>query len=295
MVAYASVMTPPQQTLKASTWAIELISQTLPGAGDDRLNAEDLDRLTGAICDASQRSLEWYRNTETSIENKKSEGFDPVTEADRAVESDIRTAITQLFPDHAIVGEEFGSTGEGPISWVIDPIDGTRAFVSGQPMWGTLVGLMIDDVPVAGWMHIPPLGETFVGATKCLFRDQSGHECQQHTSTTQTIEESILLCTHPTMFAEGDEAESFDRVSTMARMTRYSGDCVNYGLLAMGLADLVIENQLASYDIIPLIPIIESAGGVVTTRTGESPVEGGFVVAAANETLHERALAALNQ
>jgi len=162
-------------------------------------------------------------------------------------------------------------------------------------MWGTLVGLMIDDAPVAGWMHIPPLAETFVGASRCLFRDRSGTERQLQTSKTQTIEDSVLLCTHPTMFANGDEADSFGRVSMAARMTRYSGDCVNYGLLAMGLADLVIENQLASYDIIPLIPIIESAGGVVTSRAGGSVIEGGFVVAAANETLHEKALVALNR
>ncbi len=264
-----------------------------------------LDAVTDLVRQASVRSLAWYRAGER-VDNKSTSGFDPVTEADKAVEAALREGLSARFPGHAILGEEFGLTGEGPIRWTIDPIDGTRAFITGQPMWGTLLGLSVDGTPIAGWMHIPVLDETYIGyddtgsgntgsgeTAGCRLMNAEGTR-NVSVSTTETMADAIVLCTHPDMFAPGPEADAFGRVVEAVKMVRYSGDCVNYGLLAMGLADLVIENGLADYDIVPLIPIIESAGGVVTDLDGRPPLSGGYVVAAATAALHQETLAVLN-
>lgn len=261
--------------------------------------AAHLDEVANMVRAASMLSLDWYRRPDSRlggrIDNKASEGFDPVTEADRAVESELRERIGERFPGHAILGEEFGLTGDGPYRWVIDPIDGTRAFITGQPMWGTLLGLQFNQRPIAGWMHVPPLDETFIGhsETGCTIV-VAGERRTATVSAITSIEDATLLSTDPTMFASGWEAAAFAAVADRAKLVRYAGDCLNYGLLAMGLADLVVENGLASYDIVPLIPIIEAAGGTVTDLDGNSPVEGGFVVAAATGELHQAALSALN-
>jgi myo-inositol-1(or 4)-monophosphatase len=250
-----------------------------------------VDAVTDMVRAASTRSLDWYRRLDR-IDNKDADGFDPVTAADRAVEEDLRSRLAERFPDHAIMGEEFGLTGEGPFRWTIDPIDGTRAFITGQPMWGTLLGFQVGDEPVAGWLHVPVLGETYVGHQSCRF--MTAEETREvAVSTTTELGDAVVLCTHPDMFAPGEQADAFGRVAETAKMVRYSGDCVNYGLLAMGLADSVIENGLAAYDIIPLIPIVRAAGGIVTDLEGNTPMEGGYVVASATEELHRQTLAML--
>lgn len=258
---------------------------------------EDVTRL---VQEASNRSLLWFRQApggaqeSLDVGNKAAAGqFDPVTEADRAVEDEIRAGLHKLFPDHAILGEERGLTGSGCIRWIIDPIDGTRAFISGQPMWGTLVGLQDGDQTLAGWMHQPTTSETYVATPSRSWWDSAQGRRPLQTSSVTTLEDAILLCTHPTMFETPAEIDAFSRVDAAAKLTRYSGDCVNYALLATGSADLVVENQMQPYDIIPLIPIVENAGGVVTGLDGASPLQGGWVVAAATPELHQAALAAL--
>lgn len=248
--------------------------------------------ITELVRTSSRRALDWYR-TGHDVENKRSEGFDPVTAADRAVEDELRAGITRLFPGHAILGEERGESGDGPVRWVIDPIDGTRAFIIGHPMWGTLVGLQIDGRPVAGWMHQPVLDETHV-ATPAGGRLMIGQRTSGlATRGTTRLAEAVLTATHPDMFEPGEERAAFARLADQVRMTRYSGDCGNYGLLAAGHVDLVVESGLASYDIMALIPIVEAAGGIITDLACELPVDGGFVVAAATAELHAAALAVL--
>ncbi len=247
-----------------------------------------LDAVTEVVRRAGDQSLRWYRSLDR-IDNKREVGFDPVTEADRAVEAEIRRELEARFPDHQILGEEFGISGAGEQRWTIDPIDGTRAFITGQPMWGTLLGFQDQGRPVAGWMHIPVLGETYIGHGSCRLRTSEG-ERTVGVRAVDRLDEAVVLCTHPDMFAPGPEADGWNRVANEARMVRYSGDCVNYGLVAMGLADAVVENGLASYDIVPLIPIIESAGGIVTDRDGNPPLDGGFVVAAGTPELHQAIL-----
>jgi histidinol phosphatase-like enzyme (inositol monophosphatase family) len=256
----------------------------------------DIDRheavITGLVRAASRLALDWYRQP-IVVDNKRAAGFDPVTAADRRVEDELRAGLGRLFPDHAILGEERGESGSGPYRWVIDPIDGTRAFICGQPMWGTLLGLQVEDRPVAGWMHQPVLDETHVATPGGGRLILGGRARPLEASKVTDLADAILLCTHPSMFAAGHEHDAFARLDRAVRMTRYSGDCVNYGLLAAGHADLVVENQLAPYDIVPLIPIVEASGGVVTDLAGRPPLGGGYVVAAATAELHAAALEVL--
>jgi histidinol phosphatase-like enzyme (inositol monophosphatase family) len=273
--------------------------------------AKHLDEVADMVRTASRLSLDWYRRPGSRqagrIDNKSAAGFDPVTEADRAVETELRRRLEERFPGHAILGEEFGLSGESRYRWVIDPIDGTRAFITGQPMWGTLLGLEVDGRPTAGWMHVPSLDETFIGhqpapangtetaaASGCVLI-VAGERRIATVSEVTELADATVLSTDPTMFASGWEAVGHREVADRAKLVRYAGDCLNYGLLAMGLADLVVENGLASYDIVPLIPIVEAAGGLVTDLDGAPPVDGGFVVAAATSDLHAETLEILNR
>ncbi|MEO1063431.1 MAG: inositol monophosphatase family protein [Actinomycetota bacterium] len=257
---------------------------------DDPDLDELVDELTPVIRAASRRSLEWFRRP-IEVASKLAEGFDPVTEADRAVEDELRAHLTARFPDHRIVGEERGTTGSGELSWIIDPIDGTRAFVSGIPLFGTLVCLRDGDDPLLGWMHLPVLDETYVGRAGRAWMDGPAGRRELATRRTAALAEATVCCTHPDMFTEADEVAAFERVAAACRMTRFGGDCANYGFLALGFVDAVVETDLAPYDIAALVPIVEGAGGVVTSRDGGSPGDGGFVVASAHAALHEELLA----
>jgi myo-inositol-1(or 4)-monophosphatase len=220
--------------------------------------------------------------------------FDPVTSADREIEAFVRAELGRRFPDHGIVGEEGGTTaGTSRLRWLLDPIDGTRAFLSGMPAWGILLGLAEGDRPLAGVMHQPYLRETFLGTADGGWLRRDGATTPLRTRRRAGLADAILYCTDPAMFGSGREREAFARVGAACRMTRYGGDCYAYCLLALGQIDLVIEGGLAPYDIVPLIPIVEGAGGIVTGWDGGPAHKGGLVVAAANPTLHQRALALL--
>ena len=263
-----------------------------------------VDELTPEFVEISRGALEWFGTT-LDVANKAGDaadaaggvdvGFDPVTVADRTLEARFRAAILARFSDHSIVGEEAGRHGgTADVEWIIDPIDGTRAFVTGRPMWGSLVGVSVAGVPLAGWMHQPVLGVTHVGANGCTTMTRSdGVELEAHTRSISDLADAVLLCTHPGMFRTREERWGFAAVERAVQQSRFDGDCANYGFLAAGFGDLVIENRLQPYDIVPLIPIVEGAGGVVTTADGSSPLDGGWIVASANATLHEAALAAL--
>ncbi|MCW2885706.1 MAG: hypothetical protein QOE54_5640 [Streptosporangiaceae bacterium] len=259
-----------------------------------------VDLVDALIPRAGTLALRWFRADPAELgmaDKGGAAGFDPVTEADRAVEEFLRAELGGRFPGDRIIGEEQGVTGppEAGRCWVIDPIDGTKAFVTGVPTWGILLGLVMDGRPVAGWMHQPYLGETFMAAGGVgRFTGRSGQRPLRAARTTE-LAEAVLYCTHPNMFTTPGERTAFDRVAGAVRLQRYGGDCYAYCLLALGQIDLVVEGGLQPYDIIPLIPIIEAAGGVVTDRDGHAPLEGGFVVAAATPELHAQALALINQ
>lgn len=260
------------------------------------LTAAEVAEITGLVVAAGDRALEWFRR-EMPIRNKHTVvgGYDPVTEADHAVEDDLRAALSERYPNDRILGEERGETGQGLRRWVIDPIDGTRAFVSGNPLWGTLLGLHEGDQVLAGWMHLPALGETYVGTVDECWLEHGGERRDLATRATRQLSDAVLCATTPEMFEGPGERAAFERVADRAQLTRFGGDCVNYGLLALGTVDLVIEAGLNTYDIMAVIPVIEGAGGVVTDRSGARAMDGGFVVAAATHELHAAALALVNQ
>jgi len=247
-----------------------------------------------AMLDAGQIALRYFRQP-LAIDNKLGErGFDPVTCADRDVEACVREKLGGRFPGFGIIGEEDGiSPGTGDLNWVIDPIDGTKAFISGFPTWGMLLGLQQGDRVLAGLMHQPMTGELFSGSAAGGFLQQGDVTTPLQTRTTSRLADAILYCTHESMFANEENLTAFRRIAAKSRLQRFGGDCYAYCMLALGQIDLVVEDTLQPYDIVPLIPIIEAAGGVVTDANGRTPVNGGFVVAAANKKLHEEAMALL--
>lgn len=265
------------------------------------LDLTTIDEVTDEVRRAGDQALGWFRRTIPVDAKPGDRGWDPVTEADRTVEAALRAALAERFPDTRVIGEEFGESGAGDDVWIIDPVDGTRAFVAGSPMWGTLLGFVQNGRPTAGWMHLPALGETYIGrpgvggdGVDAIMIERSGERRPLRTAATERLSEAVVACTHPGMFSDEAERASFDAVLGEARSSRFGGDCVNYGLVALGFVDAVIETTLMSYDIAGIIPIVEGAGGVVTTVDGGSAVDGGYVVAAANRALHDRILSVIN-
>ena len=249
-----------------------------------------------ALAEAGPLALRWFRIPLTADDKGGPLGYDPVTEADRAVELLLRDHITARWPSHQIVGEEQGTIGDdGRLRWVIDPIDGTKAFVTGVPAWGILVGLVVDGVAVGGWAHQPYLDETYAAVGGEGWFTHAGERRPLRTSDVTDPAVASMYSTHPSMFFVEPDRGAFERLSGAVRLQRFGGDCMNYCLLATGHIDLVVESGLQPYDIIPLIAIIEAAGGVVTDRAGRSPLDGGFVIAAATPELHARALELVNE
>ncbi len=232
------------------------------------------------------------------VENKAVGGaFDPVTKADRGAEKAIVQALAARFPDHGVVGEEFGTKpGTSRFKWVIDPIDGTRSFIIGSPLWGTLIGVLEDEKPVFGLVDQPFTGERFWSGDKAAYQSVRGSRPGRiKTRECNRIEDAVLTSTHPDLFESAEQSAALTALKSRARLTRYGGDCYGYCLLAAGFVDIIIEAGLKPYDIVALIPIIERAGGVVTTWSGGDASNGGDIIATGNPRLHEDVLALINK
>jgi myo-inositol-1(or 4)-monophosphatase len=216
--------------------------------------------------------------------------FDPVTEADRAAEMAMRTLIGQNFPDHGIIGEEHGNERAGAeYVWVLDPIDGTKSFINGMPTWGTLIGLLRLGEPVFGLMHQPFTREHFSGdGGAAQYRGPAGARDLRARSCAN-VKDALLQTTSPLLMNEADRAK-FGRVEEAVKLSRYGGDCYAYCMLAAGNIDLIIETEIKPHDIVPLIPIIHGAGGIVTTWDNGPPQGGGRIVAAGDKRVHQAAL-----
>lgn len=226
------------------------------------------------------------------VDNKSQVGaFDPVTEADRAAEQVVREAIAERWPDHGIDGEEFGDTNpDADYRWIIDPIDGTRAFIMGMPMWGTLIGLAHRGRMVLGMMHQPFTGERFWnGEDGARYRGPDGERAIE-TRACAALAEATLTSTSPDLFATADDKARFEALAEDVKMRRFGGDCYAYCLLAAGHVDLIVESGLKPYDVAPLIPIVEAAGGRITSWDGGDPAAGGQVLASGDPALHDEAL-----
>lgn len=252
----------------------------------------DLVAFIEKLAQSSGEAILPFFRTGMSVMDKAREtgAFDPVTEADRAAETVIRRLIRATFPDHGIVGEEFDDhKPDAEHVWVVDPIDGTRAFLCGLPVWGTLIGLMKNGEAVIGAMNQPYTGELFVGGVgKAHLKGPRGMR-ELRTRSGDKLADATLMTTDPRLFA-ADERAAFERVEQAVRLSRYGTDCYAYAMLAAGQIDLVIEAGLKPYDIVALIPIIEGAGGIITTWDGKSAANGGRILAAANKALHAQAM-----
>ncbi|MCB1505715.1 MAG: histidinol-phosphatase [Hyphomicrobiaceae bacterium] len=232
-----------------------------------------------------------------AVDNKAGEGdFDPVTAADKGAESAISRALKQHFPTHGLIGEEHGTHQiDARYRWVVDPIDGTKSFIVGSPLWGTLIGLLDGDTPLLGVMDQPYTRERFWADRKAAWgRDVNGKVVRLKTRACPRIEDAILTTTHPDLLGGGASLKTFMRVKQRARMTRYGGDCYLYAQLAYGFVDIIMEANLKSFDIVALIPIVERAGGRVTTWDGRPATEGGSIIACGDPALHDQLLEFLN-
>jgi myo-inositol-1(or 4)-monophosphatase len=242
---------------------------------------------------ARQVILPYFRDVTLGTENKLRDSFDPVTAADRAAEEAMRAILAQARPDDAILGEEFGNTaGTSGLTWVLDPIDGTRGFISGTPTWGVLIAVSDGQGPFYGIIDQPYIGERFEGAPDGAVLAGPHGVRTLSTRAPRALSEATILSTFPEIGTEV-ERRGFHHVSTAARLTRYGMDCYGYALLAAGQVDLVIEAGLAPYDIQAPIAVIHAAGGIVTDWQGNPVHDGGRVLAAANAAIHADALAIL--
>ena len=256
--------------------------------------APDLAQFFDQLCEAASAATLPLFRTNPGVANKLDDDFDPVTEADRNAEKAIRDLLENRFPDHGIVGEEFGSVrGDARYQWIIDPIDGTRAFISGIPVWGTLIGLYDEGRPIAGVMDQPFTRERYLGLHgNASLSVGGGSPAQLQTSAVSSLGDATLMTTSPHLL-ETPEYQAYFDVEKRVRLFRYGCDCYAYCLLAAGQVDIVIESGLNIYDIAALIPIIENAGGIVTSWSGGDASQGGTILAAANRQIHAEAVSVL--
>ncbi len=255
------------------------------------MTAIDFAAFVNQLADVSGETILPFFRTSLSIADKNRSGtFDPVTAADHAAETAMRTLIQRTFPDHGIIGEEYGAErADAEYVWVLDPIDGTKSFISGMPNWGTLIALLRAGEPVFGLMNQPFIKERFSGASgRAHYRGPAG-ERDLRVRQCPTLSEAVLFTTSPLLMKATDRC-LFTAVEKRVRLSRYGGDCYAYCMLAAGHVDLVIETGLKPHDVLPLMPIITGAGGLITNWEGERPHAGGRVVAAGDARVHAAAI-----
>jgi inositol-phosphate phosphatase/L-galactose 1-phosphate phosphatase/histidinol-phosphatase len=247
------------------------------------------------LADTARDVVLGYFRKPFDIESKADES--PVTVADRGAEAAMRKAIAAAYPDHGVVGEEYGpDKRDAEYVWILDPIDGTKRFVTGNPQFGTLIGLLHRGRPILGVIAMPAMGERWIGAAghPTLHKDSRG-ERQARVRACPDLSKAALHTTSPLMF-KGADITAFERVRDCIAIPLYGGDCYSYGLTASGFNDLVIEASLGVYDHLPLVAVIEGAGGMITDWGG-APLNlnsDGRVIAAGDRRCHEAARALLS-
>ena len=249
--------------------------------------AESLVRQVG------KELLSRFRTDLTVDDKSLGHGFDPVTDVDKKVERVMRDAIARQYPAHGIVGEEYGDRAGNGLTWIIDPIDGTRAFMTGMLHWGTLLGLSEGTRPIIGTMYQPFADELFWGnSTEAGYR-HGKEQTTLHTRRCRELADAVMGTTGPEFYRRKEELEGLGRLRDQVLFTRFGGDCYVFAMVAMGQLDIGLEASLKPCDIQPMIPIIEGAGGVVTTWEGGDANQGGRVVAAGDPELHAEAVEVL--
>lgn len=256
---------------------------------------DDLIITAHALADAAREAtLEHFRRTDLAADNKEQDRFDPVTVADRLSEERMRAILATRRPQDGILGEEYGvSEGSSGLTWVLDPIDGTRSYLSGTPTWGVLISVADETGPIYGLIDQPYIRERFEGGFgRARVVGPSG-EAALRCRPPRALADAILFSTFPEV-GTPEEGAAFRQVANRAKLTRYGTDCYAYGLIASGMIDLVIEAGLQAYDVQAPIAVIEAAGGIVTNWQGGPCHDGGQVLAAANREIHAEAMRLLN-
>ena len=254
--------------------------------------SDELCRFAATLAKAAAEvSLKHFRQP-IDVDNKLGDtGFDPVTMADRGAEAVIRKLIEAAYPDHAIHGEEYGfKETDSPFEWVLDPIDGTRAFISGLPTWGTLIGLKYEGEPVIGVIDQPYIGERYIGWTTGA--ELNGKPIK--TRSCSSLSKATISTTDADLFGTADR-KTFDSILKQSRLVRYGLDCYAYAILASGFMDVVLETGLQPYDMMALIPVVRGAGGVATCWSGDAPGPSGKLLAVGDPRLADNILGQMAQ
>ena len=257
---------------------------------------EALLKFAHKLADQSSLAILRMFRQKIDIANKEAgTSFDPVTEADREAEKIMRSLVAKDWPEHDFYGEEFQNIDRNAeYQWCVDPIDGTRSFIMGYPTWGTLIGLKKSGVPYLGIMNQPFTNERYWSTERhALYSGPDGDRILQ-TRKCASIEDAMLATTDPGLFTDPEEKEKYARVADHTKLNRYGSDCYAYCMLASGTCDLIIESGLKPFDIMALIPIVERAGGCITTWSGGDPVDGGRILASGDPALHAKVLNVLN-
>jgi myo-inositol-1(or 4)-monophosphatase len=246
------------------------------------------------LADAAGDVIRPYFRQRIEVADKgalKQAAFDPVTEADRGAERAMRTILERERPADAVLGEEQGETsGTSGWRWVLDPVDGTRAFINGRHEWGSLIALEKGGEPALGVLDQPILGERFVAANGRAELRAGGACTALRVRPCASIADAVFCATHPDAYFTAAEQGQLRPLLRAVRMSRWGGDCYIFAMLAMGFCDIVAESTLKRWDVAALIPLVEGAGGVITDWQGRSCREGGQVLASGDARLHEAAL-----
>ncbi len=247
-----------------------------------------------ALADAARAAtLMHFRAPGLTADTKEAERFDPVTVADRLSEERMRAILAERRPQDGILGEEYGAKpGTSGLTWVLDPIDGTRSYLCGTPTWGVLIAVGDETGPLYGVIDQPYIGERFEGGFGRAAVNGPMGRAALRARPARPLSQAILMTTFPEV-GTADEGAAFRRVAGQAKLVRYGTDCYAYALIAAGQIDLVIEAGLQAYDVQAPIAVIEAAGGIVTDWEGRPAHDGGRILAAANREIHAEALALL--
>lgn len=263
---------------------------TLKTATPDVQVQKELQTCAHAMADAARAAILPLFRTNLTSDNKDAAGFDPVTVADRAAEQAMRDVLATMRPQDAILGEEYGTQdGTSGLQWVLDPIDGTRGFISGTPTWGVLISVRDDSGPLYGLIDQPYIAERFEGGFGLSGMTGPLGKRPLATSVTKDLADATILTTFPEV-GTADDAAGFRDVAARCQLTRYGMDCYGYALLAAGQVELVVEAGLSAYDIQAPIAVVQAAGGIVTDWSGGPAHDGGRALAAANADVHAQAL-----